>query len=242
MSRISGKRRLKKAGLKGCLYAKKNTLLQPQSKKKRREWAKSQQNWTYDDWNQDLWADLSGSNGRVYACRQTGERLKAPCVTPTITHGGGRAMVWGCFADGKSMRFVWSKGYRDEGEVPLQPPAWCSSIGTKTRGSSLFCSKIMIPSILPSSVRVTETKKKCSSKDGLAPSVSRPLSAIELVWDELDRSVRKARPTNQQSLTDELMKAWNAILAHMLQKLVGWMPRIYHAVVKARAYSEESKV
>ena len=54
------------------------------------------------DWKQVLWTDeskfeLFGSNHRVYVRRQTGDRLKAPCVTPTIKHGGGSAMVWGCF-------------------------------------------------------------------------------------------------------------------------------------------------
>ena len=75
------------------------------------------------------------------------------------------------------------------------------------------------------------------------PPQSLDLSPIELVWDESDRSVRKGRPTNQQSLTDELKKAWNAIPGTYLKKPVERMPRICHAVVKDRGgYFEESKV
>lgn len=74
------------------------------------------------------------------------------------------------------------------------------------------------------------------------PPHSPDLFPIELVWDELDRPVRKVRPTNQQSLIDKLKQAWNAIPGTYLKKLVEQMPRVCHAVVKARGYFEESKV
>lgn len=63
------------------------------------------------------------------------------------------------------------------------------------------------------------------------------------MWDELDRSVRKVHPTNQQSLIDELKKAWNAISGTFLKKIVEQMSHIWQAVVKSRGgYCEESKV
>uniref|UniRef100_A0A3P8SU24 Tc1-like transposase DDE domain-containing protein n=1 Tax=Amphiprion percula TaxID=161767 RepID=A0A3P8SU24_AMPPE len=75
------------------------------------------------------------------------------------------------------------------------------------------------------------------------PPQSPDLSPNELVWDELDQPVRKVHPTNQQSLTDELKKAWNVIPGTYLKKLVEQMPRICRAVVKARGgYFEDSKV
>ena len=52
------------------------------------------------------------------------------------------------------------------------------------------------------------------------PPQSPDLSPIELVWDGLDQSVRKVRPTNQQSLIDELKKAWCAIPGPYLKKWV----------------------
>ncbi|CAJ1048533.1 hypothetical protein F2P81_021770 [Xyrichtys novacula] len=52
------------------------------------------------------------------------------------------------------------------------------------------------------------------------PPQSPDLSPIELVKDELDRSVRKMRPTNQQSLFNKLKKSWNAIPGTYLEKLV----------------------
>lgn len=166
--------------------------------------------------------------------RQTGERLKAPCVTPTIKHGGGSAMVWGCFAGGKSMGLVWSKGYHDEGKVPLHPPAWCSSIGTKTRGSSLFCSKIMIPRILPSSVGVTETKKKKKRKvffrkmvwPPQSPDLSLRLSLCGMSW--IDQSGKRVPRISSLSLMN-LWKLGMQFLAHTLKNL--WDERLVYTML-----------
>lgn len=50
-------------------------------------------------------------------------------------------------------------------------------------------------------------------------------------------------PTTQQSLPDDLKKAWNAVPATYVKKLVERVPRICRAVVKARGgYFEETKV
>ena len=39
-----------------------------------------------------------GSNCRVFVRRRVGERMISACVVPTVKHGGGGVMVWGCFA------------------------------------------------------------------------------------------------------------------------------------------------
>lgn len=50
-----------------------------------------------------LWSDESkfeifGSNYRVFVRRRKGERMDSTCLVPTVKHGGGGVMVWGCFA------------------------------------------------------------------------------------------------------------------------------------------------
>ena len=34
----------------------------------------------------------------VFVRRRVGERIIFACVVPTVTHGGGGVMMWGCFA------------------------------------------------------------------------------------------------------------------------------------------------
>ena len=59
--------------------------------------------WTLDWWQSVLWSDESkfeifGSNRRVFVRRRVDEKMISACVVPTVKHGGGVVMVWGCFA------------------------------------------------------------------------------------------------------------------------------------------------
>ncbi len=54
-----------------------------------------------DYWNHVVWSDetkinLFGSDGVKRVWRQPGEEYKDKCVLPTVKHGGGSVMVWGC--------------------------------------------------------------------------------------------------------------------------------------------------
>ena len=95
-------RRLRESGLHGRIAAKK-PLLKDTNNKKRLAWAKKHEQWTLDRWKSVLWSDESkfeifGSNRRVFVRRRVGEQMISACVVPTVKHGGGGVMVWGCFA------------------------------------------------------------------------------------------------------------------------------------------------
>ena len=69
----------------------------------RLQWAKEHREWTVEDWKRVVWSDesrftLFRSDGRVWVWRLPGERLMPECVVPTVKHGGGGAMFWGCFS------------------------------------------------------------------------------------------------------------------------------------------------
>ena len=94
-------RRLCESGLQSQFAAKKPLL--KDTNKNRLAWAKKHEQWTLDRWKSVLWSDESkfhifGSNRCVFVRRRVGERMISACVVPTMKHGGGGVMVWGCFA------------------------------------------------------------------------------------------------------------------------------------------------
>ena len=69
------------------------------------------------------------------------------------------------------------------------------------------------------------------------------LSPIELVWDQLDRDVRKMQLKNIFDLFDYLKIAWDALPESYFKLLILRIPRICSAVIKAKGgYFNESKI
>ncbi len=94
--------RLHEVGLYGR-RARKKPLLRRQNKTKRLIWARERKNTKGSAWDEVLWSDekkfsLFNSDGRQYVWRRPGEALKEECLTPTVAHGGGSILVWGCFS------------------------------------------------------------------------------------------------------------------------------------------------
>ncbi len=72
-------------------------------KKARKQFGEDKQTKDLDYWNHALWSDktkinLFGSDSVKRVLRQPGEEYKDKCVPPTVKHGGGGVMVWGCMS------------------------------------------------------------------------------------------------------------------------------------------------
>ncbi|CAH2084748.1 unnamed protein product [Euphydryas editha] len=73
------------------------------------------------------------------------------------------------------------------------------------------------------------------------PPQSPDLNSIELLWNELDRQVRKFCPTSEH-LWRILQNEWRKITPFTLEKLVARLPNICQAVIKSRGgHIDESK-
>jgi len=65
------------------------------------------------------------------------------------------------------------------------------------------------------------------------PSQSPDLNPIELVWEEMDRRIRKEKPSSEAKLLEIVHDVWDNLNAEVLNKLVERMPRLCQAVIKA---------
>ncbi|KAK6016493.1 transposase [Ostertagia ostertagi] len=96
------RRRLQAAGLNGRRPAKK-PLISEKNRGARVRWAQEHIGWTRQQWNNVLFSDeskfnLMGSDGIKYIRRPLGRRFDPLYQLPTVKHGGGNVMIWGCFS------------------------------------------------------------------------------------------------------------------------------------------------
>lgn len=244
------KDRLQEYGLCGRIAARK-PLLRLINKQKRLAWAKKYLSWTPEDWRKVLFTDeskfelLGGGKRRCYVRRMKGERMLPQCILSTVKHGGGSVMVWGCFGNGRMGSIKKVEGtLKKEGyhQILMKHaiPSGKRLIGEKfnfqqdndPKHTSHLCKKYLDNQ---------EEKGTLIRMDH--PPQSPDLNPIEILWDELDRRIRKMQPTNLTALWECLQTAWHQIEEETLTKLMNRMPRVCQAVITAKGgYFEESRV
>ncbi len=122
-----------------------------------------------DYWNHVLWSDetkinLIDSDGVKRVWQQTGEEYKDKFVLPSVKHGGGSVMVWGCMSAAGTGELQFIEG---------------------TMNANMYCDMLkqsMIPSFrrLGRRAVLQHDNNHCLAKDaegkgdGLAKHVSRP--------------------------------------------------------------------
>ncbi|GBM91991.1 Transposable element Tcb1 transposase [Araneus ventricosus] len=65
------------------------------------EWAKAHKDWNKKEWEDGIWSDeskymLFGTDGIQWIRRPQATRFDPKYQIPTMKHGGGNVMVWGC--------------------------------------------------------------------------------------------------------------------------------------------------
>ncbi len=102
ISRDTIRRTLQRNGMHGCRPRKK-PFLKPRHKKARLEFARAHADKDEDYWDSILWSDetkinVFGTDGFKTIWRRKGEEYKEKCIVPTVKHGGGSVLMWGCMS------------------------------------------------------------------------------------------------------------------------------------------------
>ena len=186
-----------------------------------------------DYWNNILWSEemkinLFGSDGLKHVWWRPGEDYKDKCVMPTVKHGGGNVMVWGCMsAEGVG------EIYFNEGNINYNM-------------FSEILQHSMIPSLEKQGRRAVfqhDNDPKHTTNTTIAllkrlrvkvmdwPRMSPDLTPIEHLWGILKRKEEVRKVSNICQLRNVVMEEWKSIPVATGEALVNSMPRRVKAVL-----------
>ncbi len=212
ISRDTIRHTLQRNGMHGCRPRKK-PLQKPRHKKARLEFARAHADKDEDYWDSILWCDetkinVFGTDGFKTVWRRKGEEYKEKCMEPTVKHGGGSVLMWGCMSAAGAGELHFIDGI-------MNSQMYCSILKEK-----------MLPSLRALARRALfqhDNDHKHTSKATVGflkknrvnviqwPSMSPDLNPIEHLWGILKRQVEHHSPYSIQSLKEVIHEEWTKI-------------------------------
>ncbi len=203
-------------------------------KKKRLEFARAHADKDEDYWDSILWSDetkinVFGTDAFKTVWRRKGEEYKEQCMVPTVKHGGGSVLMWGCmsaagvgelhFIDGIMNSQMYCSILKEKMLPSLHALGRCALF--QHDNDSKHTSKATVGFLKKNRVKVIQW-----------PSMSPDLNPIEHLWGILKSQVEHHSPSSIQSLKEVILEEWKKIDPAKCRQLVHSMPRRLGAVIK----------
>uniref|UniRef100_A0A4W6DQP0 Tc1-like transposase DDE domain-containing protein n=1 Tax=Lates calcarifer TaxID=8187 RepID=A0A4W6DQP0_LATCA len=182
-------------------------------------WAQPHKNWTARNWKKILWSDESSFQlypppDNVRVCRRPGEALSRACTVPTVKHGGGSIMVWGCISAA-------GVGHLTVCDGTLNSAKYCAILETHMLPSAHALFRQGQNWMFQQDNAACHTSR--ASRTWLQeqcihflewPAQSLDMSPIENLWWIIKRSVSKRKPKKLEEL-----KACERLVGNMLARI-----------------------
>lgn len=231
------KRTLNKHDLYGR-KARRKPLLTPRHKKARLAYAKEHIDKNAAFWDKIMWSDetkveLFGHNQQRYVWRTKNTAHDEKNVVPTVKHGGGSLMFWGCMSSAGTGSLIRVDGRMNAAHYQeILRQGLLPSVKKLKMKRGWILQQDNDPKHTAKSTEEWFTKNKIKVLPW--PAQSPDLNVIENLWLDLKKAVHLRKPTNLMQLEEICCEEWNKISKERIQRLLKGYPKRLQQVVKAR--------
>lgn len=230
------KERIKECGYNGRV-ARKKPYLSKENMVKRKEFAKQYKDQPLEFWKNVIFSDeskfeLMNNKRREFVWRKPGEAYKLKNLKPSVKHGGGSIMVWGCFSYHGVGKLVFIDGIMNgPGYIDILE----NNLEESARSMGLENDYVFQQDNDPKHTCKLARQYFDDKAISLLPwsSSSPDINPIEPLWDEIDRRVPQSSRTSRPKFKQAIQDVWYSIPKETLQKLVMSVPNRLHEVWKA---------
>lgn len=231
------RRRMAERELKSY-FAKKRPMISKVNKHKRLLFARNHINKPLEFWKHVIWSDeskfeLFNKKRRLRVWRKSDEGLQDRHLQPTMKHGGGNIMVWGCFSWfgvgnlAQINGIMTAEGYIDILCENLEE----SMLKMGLENNNTF-QQDNDPKHTAKKTRAFFRSTRIKSMEW--PPQSPDLNPIENLWAILENKVDTTNVTNKQAYFAALQKAWDDLDQQHLRNLVESMKERLQLVIEAK--------